>query len=102
MAECSYLARVDKFKVLEDGHKDQRSTIADVYQRHIRCANGFPLPERFDVLHIGMERILVNVLSGSSSSSSNGAHFSLPSHSFPNIEIRLNLMAQYIIWVSLL
>src|SRR2546423_5095418 len=79
--------------------QDQRSTIADVYQRHIRCANGFPLPERFYVLHIGMERILVNVLSGSSS---HGAHFSLPSHSFPNIEIRLNLMVQYIIWASLL
>src|SRR2546423_1432970 len=99
MAECSYLARVDKFKVLEDGHK----------------TSGVPLPMSIKGTSVAPMAFLCQSASMYCTSAWNVSSsmyclvvvvmvltFPSQSHSFPNIEIRLNLMVQYIIWVSLL
>src|ERR1700680_4072253 len=66
-AERFYLARIYPFQVFEDGYEDQGFALADIDKRHIDVPSGNTLPERFDILHIGMKSGFVNSGTGGDS-----------------------------------
>src|ERR1700676_975046 len=72
LAERLNLARVDPFQVFEDGYEDQRFAFADIDEWHIDVPYGNTLPERFDILHIGMKCGFVKL--GTGASGDRGAH----------------------------
>ena len=66
LAEGADLPGIDKFEVFEDWDKNEWFALANIYDGQVNALDGDTLPERFDVLQIGVKGGCVDVGPGRS------------------------------------